>query len=344
MSGKTKILLGLVIVVALGFLLWWRSDVWQPQSVSIAAGESGNFLKSPSASGFWGFLAKADGWRREKRREKNSSPTPISPLPIPTPAPVPAPSPTNPSTFTDDFSATTKIAEAGSVDESANSNWWVNSGAWLIVDSGLGQTVQGDLAATDPWFQVYLKSNALDTDGGLHPQNIFRLVQTSQWLNFFQQNYFRINRLNLSASPNRNASNGLFLFNRYQGGDDLYYTGLRVDGAAVIKKKINGNYYTMAYQPLFNTGGQVYHRDTNPNLLPLDTWIGLKSEVMTEADGRVRIRLYTDVNRAGIWTLALEALDDGVKYGGAAISNAGYAGLRSDFLDLDLDDYAINAP
>ena len=39
----------------------------------------------------------------------------------------------------------------------------------------------------------------------------------------------------------------MLLFNRYQDGQTLYYGGVRVDGAAVIKKKLAGVYTTLAY-------------------------------------------------------------------------------------------------
>ena len=304
----------IIVIAAVAVWRFWSAPV-EPL-INRGGGESGSFLRIARPT-FRDYLARAYQPRRPRRQSINLT------------------------NFTDDFSTATTLEEAGRLTDSASPYWWLNSGGRLLVSAGLGQTLQGDLAAGDQWYKLYAASNPLDTDGGLHPQNIFRLVQTSQWLNFSQQNYFRINRLNFSASPNRNASNGLFLFNRYQGGDDLYYTGLRMDGAAVIKKKIKGSYYTMAYQPIFTVDGRTYERDTNPNLLPLDTWIGLKSEVTTGTDGRVTIKLYTDIGRTGAWTLALEALDDGVKYGGATINQAGYAGIRTDFMDLDLDDYRI---
>ncbi len=158
---------------------------------------------------------------------------------------------------------------------------------------------------------------------------------------FCSEAYFKIDQLNLSDSPNRNQTNGLFLFNRYQTGDSLYYTGLRVDGAAVIKKKIFGTYYTMAVKKVFTNG--TYDRDKNQNLLPLHEWIGVRSEVSTQADKSVLIKIFTDVGRTGNWQLAAEAIDDGQKYGGAPILAPGYAGIRTDFMDVKFDDYSIKA-
>jgi len=253
----------------------------------------------------------------------------------------------NPSTntaatsFSDNFSLNIKIEETWPMSVAGDKNWWVNSGAWFISSSDTGKTVQGDLDKTDRWYTLYLQNNPIDTDNGFHPQNIFRLVQRGQWTNFVQQVYFKINKINLSDSQNRNASNGLFLFNRYQSGDNLYYTGIRVDGAAVIKKKINGTYYTMAYKQIFP--GAKYDRTINPNLLPLNSWLGLKSEVVTNSNNTVSVKLYTDIDKTGNWTLVLESIDDNSKYGGAAILNAGYAGIRTDFMDVEFSEYRISS-
>lgn len=225
-------------------------------------------------------------------------------------------------------SSTDQLEETGTMSESRNDSWWLNSGGRLYTTGQMGKTIQGDLDQNDKWYQEYRRYNPVDTDNGQHPQNIFRLVRRGAWDNLSQETYFQINKLNLSASPNRNASNGLFLFNRYQSGDNLYYTGLRVDGAVVIKKKFQGLYYTLAYQPILPA-------------LPLKTWIGLRSEITTNPNGTVNIKLYTDLERTGQWTLALKAVDDGVNYGGEAIVQAGFAGIRTDFMDVLFDGYSI---
>lgn len=241
--------------------------------------------------------------------------------------------------FYDYFSSDFRIEETGSLSEAGDPNWWVNSGAWFISSLGAGKTFQGDLSQSDKWYRIYLQNNPIDTDNGFHPQNIFRFVQRGQWSNLNQQAYFKINKLNLSDSPNRNASNGLLLFNRYQNGDNLYYLGIRVDGAAVIKKKINGSYYTMAYKQIFS--GAKYDRIASPNLLPINSLVGLKGDLITNSDNTVSIKLYVDVNKTGNWTLVLEAVDDGIKYGGGAILREGYVGIRTDFMDVEFDDYRV---
>lgn len=241
--------------------------------------------------------------------------------------------------FTDRFSNKSTLDEAGSIEESKSPNWWLNSGAYLYIKTGSAQTVQGSLDASDPRRILYNKTTPGETDNGYHPQNIFRLVLRSQWKNFEQQAYYKITADNLSTDSHRTGSNGLLLFNRYLDGNNLYYTGIRVDGTAVIKKKINGTYYTMAQQPILSG---KYDRSANPNLLPKNTWLGLKSIIKDNPDGTVDIGLYTDLNNTGDWTLALKVTDDGKSYGGQTITDPGYAGIRTDFMDVEFENYGIS--
>ncbi len=242
------------------------------------------------------------------------------------------------SPFTYNFGGTETIEETDSMRKSADPYWWVNSGAYLRVASGTGETVQGELPARSLWRIIYAHENPADTDGGYHPQNIFRLVSRSTWQNFHQSAYFWIVRDQLSVSKNRNESNGILLFNRYQNGDNLYYTGLRVDGTAIIKKKIAGEYYTMAQTQMFPG---IYDKASSPDLLPHQAWLGLRSEIITNSDGTVGIKLYTDINRTGTWTLAAQATDDGKSFGGAPIFNRGYAGIRTDFMDVKFSEWTV---
>lgn len=244
--------------------------------------------------------------------------------------------------FIDNFDTSYTVKEAGNMSESTSPSWWVSSGAYFYSRNGVGITILGELSFADPWRVAFSIANPLDTDNGYHPQNIFRLVFIkNQWQNFRQEAYFQIIKDNLSVSPNRNASNGLLFFNRYQDAFNLYYTGIRVDGYAVIKKKINGTYYTMAYKPFIK--GLAYNRDSNPDLLPKNTWIGLRSEIKTDSSGVVNIRLYVDNGKTGNWVLAAEAKDDGKIYGNSPILKEGYVGVRTDFMDVELDGYTINS-
>lgn len=237
-----------------------------------------------------------------------------------------------------DFSEDLVLEEAGEIEESKSQYWWLNSGAYLIQENGVGKTIQGNAEEGSKWQVKYKNYNADETDDGLHPQNIFRLVTRSKWQDYAQEAYYKITDYHLSKSTYRSESNGLLLFNRYQDENDLYYTGLRVDGAAVIKKKIKGEYFTLSYEPVFEG---KYDRESNPDLLPMNTWIGIKSEVINGADGTVNIKLFIDRNRSGNWELVAEAKDDGVSYGGEAILNEGYAGIRTDFMDVEFDDYKM---
>ncbi|MCK6462245.1 MAG: peptidoglycan-binding protein [Candidatus Pacebacteria bacterium] len=242
------------------------------------------------------------------------------------------------SPFVDLFSANIVLAEEGSMSDSASASWWLNSGAYFYIKNGYSSTIQGPLPKDDPWRIYYEGDNTEDTDGGYYPQNIFRLVTRTKWQDLKQEVYYKITKHNLSASTNRNQSNGLLLFNRYQNGDNLYYTGIRVDGTSVIKKKKNGNYYTLAQEKVFNG---AYDASSNPNLIPQNVWIGLRSEVSTSADGTVDIKLYMDNGKTGSWALIAQAKDNNTSYGGSAITAAGYGGIRTDFMDVQFSDYKI---
>jgi len=256
------------------------------------------------------------------------------------PTPTPTPVPIN-TALVENFDTTYTVKEAGSMNSSQSPEWWLSSGAYFYSANGIGSTIMGPLPVLDPWRIAYSLSNSLDTDNGYYPQNIFRLVLKSRWQNFTQEAYFKIVKDNLSASPNRNSSNGLLFFNRYSDAFNLYYTGIRVDGYATIKKKIGGVYYTMAYKPFIN--GPAYDTNANPDLLPKNTWIGLRSVVQNNTDGTVSIKLYVDNGKTGNWVLVAEAKDDGKSYGGSAFLGTGYAGIRTDFMDVEFDDYQIKS-
>lgn len=262
--------------------------------------------------------------------KKKEKPTPNTAVPS-TPALV--------TQVNEDFSVAGEVEEAGSMSESYNLTWWVNSGAYLYASNGTGKTVQGDLSVFNPWYLKYRWANSTDTDGGKHPQNIFRLVEKHTWENFVQEGYFKINKTNLSDSTNRNASNGLLFFSRYIDSNNLYYTGLRVDGDVVIKKKLAGTYYTLATAHIFT--GKRYDRKTNPNLLPLNTWIGLKTEIRTNADKSVSVKVLIDKNNSGSWVEVLNVIDKRSMYGNDPILQAGNAGIRTDFMDVEFDRYSL---
>ncbi|MEO8581244.1 MAG: hypothetical protein ABI425_01550 [Patescibacteria group bacterium] len=239
----------------------------------------------------------------------------------------------------DCFDSVVSIKESG-VKGFYSSLWWVNSGGMVDGVNGICKTVQGSLPTNDKWRLLYSKNNPKDTDDGYHPQNMLRLVNLKLYKDFYQQVSFKINKINLSASDNRNQSNGVLLFNRYQDGNNLYYLGVRVDGHAIIKKKQNGIYFTLAEKQIFPG---KYDRNTNPNLLPLNTWLRIKSELVNTTDSTVRIRFYLDTTSSGEWSQVFEYLDSKNSVTGIPILNAGYGGIRSDFMDIEFKDFEIKA-
>ncbi|PIR89292.1 MAG: hypothetical protein COU07_00110 [Candidatus Harrisonbacteria bacterium CG10_big_fil_rev_8_21_14_0_10_40_38] len=228
------------------------------------------------------------------------------------------------------------LHEVNLPDNSTSPYWWVSSGGNLNIYEGRGRTIKGELQDDDPWRLIYAISNPRDTDNGYHPQNIFRLITRSIWQDAREEANFVITKNNLSESPYRNQSNGLLLMNRYIDENNLYYTGIRVDGAAIIKKKQNGRYYTLAYIKGVYPG--LYDRDTNPNLLPLNKWIGIRTEITNEGNNAVRIKVFIDKLWSGNWQLIAEAVDDGRTYG-PAIRTGGFGGIRTDFMDVDFENF-----
>ncbi|MFN2297848.1 MAG: hypothetical protein ACK2UB_03295 [Anaerolineales bacterium] len=240
--------------------------------------------------------------------------------------------------FADSFDVDGVLEETDRMEKSASPDWWVNSGGWFLQEDGIGSTSIGEAPPSSRWRQAYLLSNPWDTDQGAHPQNLFRLITRSTWSTPVQEVYFRIAADNLSASVNRNESNGVLLFSRYIDGDNLFYAGLRVDGYAVIKKKAGGAYTTLAESAWFPG---AYDRAAFPNLIPHDTWIGLRTVVLAEAD-RLIIQLYIDPDRSGFWSLALQAEE--LCDPSHPLAGPGHAGIRTDFMDVVFDDYAIEEP
>lgn len=241
------------------------------------------------------------------------------------------------SPFVYSFNVDGVLNETGEMDESSSPYWWLNSGGTMKIKEGSGSTNIGEMSKLSKWRILYKISNSKDTDDGYHPQNIFRLVTRNKWQNFSSQGYFNILKDNLSSSSNRNASNGVLLMLRYQDGDNLYYAGIRVDGTAVIKKKINGEYTTLAQQKIFGGG---YGRETNPNLLPKNKWLGLRSEVTNE-NNSVRIKLFGDLNQTGEWQKIIEVVDSKKLSGTEPIYNEGFQGIRTDFMDVEFKDFRV---
>jgi hypothetical protein len=238
----------------------------------------------------------------------------------------------------DDFDQTTPstMYETGAMSESTDPQWWLNSGGQVTRTGKFLSSVQGQLANSDSFRSLYAESNPLDTDNGYRPQNLLRLVTRVKFKNFNQQVFFNIQNINTSDSPNRNQSNGVFFFNRYQDGKTLYYVGIRVDGTAVIKKKFAGEYTTLKSAVVYPGN---YQHEIQPNLLPTHRWIGIRSEVVNIENNSVLITMYMNDSHLGTgWNKVLEVVDS-VVYGDT-ILNEGFAGIRSDFMDVNFDAYA----
>jgi hypothetical protein len=244
------------------------------------------------------------------------------------------------SPFQYNFLVSDQLNETGSMNESTSPYWWLNSGGYLTLKDGMGMTAQGAISSNNRWFQAYASANSLDTDGGAHPQNLFRLVTRSKWDDVREEASYYIVKDNFSSSPNHNASNGLLLMSRYADqGQTLYYAGIRVDGTAVIKKKYKGVYYTMAQEKIFP--GTYSSTQEDKNLIPHDEWIRLRSETKTNTGGTVTVTLSMQLPGKA-WQELLKATDTGKNFGGTPpISAAGYMGIRTDFMDVKFKDYRL---
>jgi hypothetical protein len=227
-----------------------------------------------------------------------------------------------------------RLQESGSMQESASRDWWLSSGGYFYVqENGIGRTVLGNLKPDAKWREIYSRNNPVDTDNGYRPQNLFRLVTKAQWENFTQEAQVKMSYYDAVGSPNRNASNGILYFNRYRDANNVYYTGIRVDGTSIIKKKQNGVYTTLAQSKIFSG---YYNQLNNPNLIPLNQWMGLRSTVSDNSDGSVTIKVYLDRNNSGQWEMIAQATDRT-----NPIKGAGYAGIRSDFADMRFKNYVV---
>lgn len=266
-------------------------------------------------------------------------PQPAS-TPVPSPVSVPSTSPAPQPAASYGLGSNRIVTETYPREQNRDAEWWVSSGGRFTIENGIGKTVQGPLPKTDSLYALYAKGNPLDTEGGLYPQNVFRLVTNKKWKNYEQEMQFRIADHHFTNSPQRNQSNGVLFFSRYQDKDHLYYAGIRVDGKAVIKKK-NGavatGYTTLATGDVYPGS---YNASSNPTLLPENKWIGIKVQTTTQSDGSVAIKFFIDTEGNGAWKLAVQATD---KNASASFAGEGHGGIRSDFVDLEVRNYAVRS-
>lgn len=240
--------------------------------------------------------------------------------------------------FSEDFSETFSIEETGSFTDIAHKDWWVSSGAFLQSEQGIGKTLHAELPSLSLWRMLYRISNPTDTDNGFHPQNIFRAITRTQWVDHEQELLFRIDRAHISDSSNRNQTNGVFLMGRYHDKNNVYYAGVRADGHAVIKKKLNGKYTTLAYVRVFPG---TYDRATHNFLLPVNSWIGLKTIITNTPEGWVRLQLFIDASNSGNWQSIADVTDRTAPENNL-LSQKGSSGIRTDFMDVSFDAYRVD--
>lgn len=239
--------------------------------------------------------------------------------------------------FSYDFHVDGTLNETTDQISSWSPYWWVASGGSLIISSGTGKTTSGNLPASNPMNKLYAMKNPVATDLGIHPQNVFQMFLRQQELNPSVQVYVKENKDNLSNPENRHPWNGVSLIGNYSNNSTYYYAGIRSDGGVVIKKRVNGVYQTLAYKKIFSG---TYNETTNPNLIPKDTWIGLRMDISNNAAGNPKLALYLDQGNTGVWQLVAEATDDPSKYG-APIMATGLVGIQTDFLDAEFDNFKL---
>ena len=240
--------------------------------------------------------------------------------------------------FIETFEANKTVYEAPSELQSSSEMWWVNSGAFMQSINGIGGTIQGDLAADSLWREKYVTNKAERTANGFRPQNIFRLLTRDHATNSSGELEFKITLTDSTDSKERAGSNGVLLFGRYMDSDNLYYAGLRVDGDLVIKKKTEGEYYTLSQKNVYQ--GE-YNKDLNPNLIPENEWMKIKADFVNLDDYTVMITLYFDSSADGIYDDRIVAVDDGHTYGGSAFTDEGHFGIRTDFMDVQFENFVL---
>jgi hypothetical protein len=210
------------------------------------------------------------------------------------------------------FNEAGTLLRADSASQSSSPYWWIKYGNRMEIENGIGETPHG---AAD----------------------VFLMLSRASAANVTAQVYVDRAEDNLSNVANRHPYNGESLFARYQNDDNYYYGGIRADGAAVIKKKTNGVYHTLAIKNNVFAGT---YSTSNPDLIPTGKWIGLRLVVSDTAAGTPQLSFYTDIGKTGTWKLQESVLDDPAKFG-APITNAGSVGIQSDYADAHFDNFLI---
>jgi hypothetical protein len=230
---------------------------------------------------------------------------------------------------------------------SSDQNWWVSSGGYLYLNNGTASTIQGRLPQNDTIRIAYSSSDGReDTDKGYRPQNIFRMVNRNTWEgNYTEELYFKYSKYNNMTNAkgkNLGSENGISLMVNYKDADNLYYVGLRADGFAGIKKKIDGNYSALQSEVKVFPGDYKHY----DNLIPQDKWIGLRAVVEEHRQGgtmpskdQIYIAMYIDEKGDGSsWKYVTSYLDQN----STTIFKQGHTGIRTDFIDAQFRDFQVN--
>jgi hypothetical protein len=243
--------------------------------------------------------------------------------------------------FEETFDRDTVIEEAPRAAVSRNPRWWVSAGGRVTFAEGTAYTIQGSLPPWDPWARAYARTKPVDTEQGRRPQNVFRMVTRETGRTFRQRVSVRIRSTNLAASTERGPFSGIFLESRFLNDNNFYVAGLRFDGQAVIKKRREAEAFTVAIAPVYPG---TYDRQSNPNLLPQNRWFSIRSTIH-DVPGGVRILLEIHDPALGPdWIPVLDVLDGPGGADGRPVVGAGSAGIRTDFMDVQLDDYLVFEP
>ena len=236
------------------------------------------------------------------------------------------------------FNSPGTLYEASAANKSSSPYFWLKSGAELSIANGIGNTIQGALTTNDQWRKIYASSNLSSaTDNGTQPQNVFLLLTKAAYKNTSAQIYVRRTADNMTNPVNRHPYSGESILARYQNDETFYYAGIRDDGAVVIKKKLNGVYQTLSQRQLLSG---TYNVSSNPDLIPKNTWIGLRFTVQDTSAGP-QLTLFTDIGKTGTWSQALSVVDDPAKFG-SSIPNAGIVGIESDYADAQFDNFVFS--
>ena len=251
--------------------------------------------------------------------------------------------------FHDNFDRQKVIKEANPMSESLDKNWWVNSGGYLSINNGTASTIQGTLPQNDTFRIGYSSDKSEDTDNGYRPQNIFRMVNRNIWAgNYTAEVYFKYSKYNNitnTMGKNLGADNGVSLMVNYQDENNLYYVGLRADGFAGIKKKMDSD-YSVLQNPVKVFPGVYKHYD---NLIPQDKWIGIRAVVEeqrhndTTISGKDQayIAMYIDEKGDGSsWKYVTSYLDQNSTT--TTTFKQGHTGIRTDFIDAQFRDFKVN--